>query len=446
MILWLSATYFLNRRHSPVLNDGFVRQPVKGQDELGLAEPSPLTVCRPSPLRTDTVNVLSDAGLPHQLRSNGRMHPTQAVIMVVRAIINNHLEGAFMRYHVGVDYHKNYSYVVVKDSSGQSLKSTKVQNNKKAVESVLAPFAKGGHAVLEATRNWTVMHDWLEEIMDDVVLANPLKVKAIAEAKIKTDKIDSNILADLLRVDMIPTAHVPSPRARTMRLALRERMFFVRLRTMAKNRVRTIFDRYPEQTQKLKQVTDQFGKKGREQLKQIEVSEIDRILIDRELELIDSLNNFIKQAEATINHYSKNNANVTRLQSLPGIGEFLARLIEAEIDDVSRFRNAKKLAAYAGLVPSTYSSGGKTFNGRIIKGGNKWLRWGFVEAVIPAISKDEWLRYEYDQLRKRMGYNKAKVVMARKLLELAYKLLKEKRTYKVLNKRELELKQSLRSS
>lgn len=57
--------------------------------------------------------------------------------------------------------------------------------------------------------------------------------------------------------------------------------------------------------------------------------------------------------------------------TIPGIGEFFARLIEAEIDDISRFRTLKKLAAYAGLVPSTYSSGGKTYHGRTVKQGNK---------------------------------------------------------------------------
>ncbi|PSS56815.1 IS110 family transposase, partial [Ensifer sp. NM-2] len=85
----------------------------------------------------------------------------------------------------------------------------------------------------------------------------------------------------------------------------------------------------------------------------------------------------------TIRAMTKANANVKLLKTIPGIGEFFARLIDAEIDDVSRFRNPKKLAAYAGLVPSTYSSGGKTFHGKIIKQGNKWLRWAFVEAVTP---------------------------------------------------------------
>ncbi|MCB4860668.1 transposase, partial [Sphingobium sp. PNB] len=111
------------------------------------------------------------------------------------------------------------------------------------------------------------------------------------------------------------------------------------------------------------------------------------------------------------------------------LGEFFARLVAAEIDDVSRFRSPRKLAAYAGLVPSTYSSGGKTFNGRIIKGGNKWLRWAFVEAVVPAIVSDPALKFEYYRHKTTKGANRAKVAVARKLLTIAYHVLRDKREY-----------------
>ncbi|CDM61249.1 transposase (plasmid) [Rhizobium favelukesii] len=138
-------------------------------------------------------------------------------------------------------------------------------------------------------------------------------------------------------------------------------MFYVRLRTMTKNRIVTVFDRYPEQTALLKKLGDLFGKAGRIQLAQVKVSEIDRIQIDRGLDFIGDIDVRIKQSEATIRAMTKANTNVKLLKTIPGIGEFFARLIDAEIDDISRFRNPKKLAAYAGLVPSTYSSGGKTF-------------------------------------------------------------------------------------
>jgi transposase len=260
------------------------------------------------------------------------------------------------------------------------------------------------------------------------VLAHPLKVKAIADAKIKTDKIDATVLAHLLRADLVPEAWAPSEEARELRLALRERMFYVRLRTMVKNRVVTVFDRYPEQTVRLRKLGDLFGKAGREQLAALSVSPIDRIQIDRGLAFIDDINARIKQSEATIRTLTKQNANVKLLKTIPGIGEFFARLIDAEIDDIGRFRTAKKLAAYAGLVPSTYSSGGRTYHGKIIKQGNKWLRWAFVEAVAPAIATDPQLRAQYERLKVR-GTNKARVAIARKLLTIAFQVLRDRRAY-----------------
>jgi transposase len=353
----------------------------------------------------------------------------------------NTKEGAMHDYHIGVDYHKKFTYIVVKDSRGKELRTGQVLNTKRNIKEFLKPFdGAKSHAVVEACRNYEVMYDWLDEIVDDVILANPMKVKAIAEAKIKTDKIDASVLSDLLRADLIPAAHSPSHQARELRMALRERMFFVRIRTMVKNRIYGIFDKYPEEIKKLSKETDLFGRQGRENLKLIEVSELHRTLIDRELELIDDLNAKIKAAEETIKGLTKNNGNVTRLKTIPGIGEFLARLIEAEIDDIHRFRNAKKLAAYAGLVPSTYSSGGRTVNGKIIKSGNRWLRWAFVEAVSPAVRSDTELKNDYERLKKRMTKNKAKVAMARRLLAIAYKVLKEERFYFKLNKLEQEVK------
>lgn len=386
------------------------------------------------------------------MKENARqeMHPREMVVLVfgVKTTTESQNGGAFMefKHHVGVDYHKKYSYIVVKDNKGEVLKNGTVMNTKASVQGFLEPYLKDCHGVLEATRNWTVMHDWLEEMMDEVILANPLKVKAIAEAKIKTDKIDANILSDLLRVDLIPEAHVPSLNARRMRLALRERMFFVRLKTMVKNRIVTIFDRYPEERKRLRPKVDIFEGEGLQQLKSLEVSDLDREIINRELEFIDQLKAKIKEVEETIKRESQGNGNVTRLKSLPGVGEFLARLIDAEIDGIDRFYSAKKLAAYAGLVPSTYSSGGKTFHGRIIKRGNKWLRWAFVEAVWPAIRKDKELREEYERFKSKKGSNKAKVVIARKLLTIAYKMLKEGRNYYSLNQHEREYKRVSRLS
>lgn len=117
-------------------------------------------------------------------------------------------------------------------------------------------------------------------------------------------------------------------------------------------------------------------------------------------------------------------------QSIPGIGKFFSLLVVSEIDDIDRFSSAAKLHAYAGLVPSTYSSGGRTYHGRIIKQGNKYLRYAMIEAVWPALNKCVDLEKVYNRIYHRRGANSAKVAAARRLLTIVYRVLKEHREYR----------------
>ena len=100
-----------------------------------------------------------------------------------------------------------------------------------------------------------------------------------------------------------------------------------------------------------------------------------------------------------------------------------------EIADIGRFEDEGKLHSYAGVIPSTHSSGEKTYHGRIVREGNRWLRWAAVEAVWPAIRADYDLRLYYERRKKRKGANMAKVATARRLLTIIYRLLKENRAY-----------------
>jgi len=109
--------------------------------------------------------------------------------------------------------------------------------------------------------------------------------------------------------------------------------------------------------------------------------------------------------------------------------------VAKEIDDISRFRDEKKLCAYAGLVPSTYASGGEVFHDRITKMGNKWLRWAFIEAVQPATSRDTDLFAYYQRLKMKKDANAAKVATARRLLTVVYRILSQERLYERRNRR-----------
>ena len=124
-------------------------------------------------------------------------------------------------HYIGVDYHKRYSYIVVKNEKGEAEAKGLVSNTKEEVRQFLQSY-HSGIAVLEATRNWGLIYEWLEELLNKVALAHPLKAKAIAEARIKTDKISADILADLLRADLLPRAYAPSKQTRNLKNFLRQ--------------------------------------------------------------------------------------------------------------------------------------------------------------------------------------------------------------------------------
>ncbi|MFA5385839.1 MAG: IS110 family transposase [Eubacteriales bacterium] len=337
-----------------------------------------------------------------------------------------------MRYYIGVDNHKKFSYMSVMDEKGMVVKEGKVVNTKEAVSKFLGrEYTKDTSAVLEAGRNWTVMYDWLEEELDEVKLAHPLKVKAIAKAKIKTDKIDAKTLAHLLRCDLVPEAHVPDKDTRNVKNILRQRMFLVKVATMIKNRIHLIIDRHPEVKNQINP-SDLFGKQGLEWLKLVVVPKEDRRILDEELDLLSYLNEKIDTSNSWVGQIGKGDSKVNLLMTIPGIGKFFALLIANEIDDITRFRDKTKLASYAGLIPSVHASAGKIFHGRIIKHGNKYLRWALIEAVWPAIRKDLSLREYYESLKLRKGANQAKVAVARRLSIIVYRVLSQKRSY-VLN-------------
>ena len=338
-------------------------------------------------------------------------------------------------HYIGVDYHKKYSYVVVKDKDGKVERRGTVNNSREEFWQFLEPYRQG-KAVLEATRNWGLIYDWLEEILDDVALAHPLKVRAIAEARIKTDKISADILADLLRSNLLPEAYVPNKETREAKNVLRQRMFFVRVQTMVKNRIYAILDRHPEVLPEAPDVSDLFGASGMEWLKRVELPGEDKRLLPSELEILEVLKQKISQSNGIVKELARGDKRIKLLRSIPGLGPFFSVLVAKEIDDISRFKGDKKLCAYAGLVPSTYASGGKVFHGRITKLGNKWLRWAVIEAVPHAIKSDSDLYAYYERIRIKKGNNAAKVAAARRLLTIIYRVLSQERLYeRRINKR-----------
>ena len=328
---------------------------------------------------------------------------------------------------MGVDYHKKFSQVAVVNERGKTLLNRRLPNEKLIFKRFLEQMDQPYQGVVEASRTWGVMYDMLEDLGVDMKLAHSLKVRAIAEAKIKNDKIDAPTLAHLLRTNLIPEVYVPSRAIRRQKNILRQRAWLVKLRTMTKNRIHQIIDRNHVQTPGFK---DMFGSGGRKFLDSLELPYPDNELLKDHLGILDFINDYLKRTEKMIAEVSKDNRMVEILMSLPGMGKYFAPLIALEVAKINRFATLAKFTAYCGLSPSMYSSAEKTYYGRLIPGCNRWLRFAFIEGAWPSLRTSPYCRAYFNRMEKRRGKNVAITALARKLCEFAYYCLKEDRYYR----------------
>ncbi len=326
--------------------------------------------------------------------------------------------------YLGFDIHKRYTFFTQMDATGQVLRQGKLPNTRQALGDFFADVGEPAQVVLEATMNWYHLYDLLETLQIPVVLAHPMRTRAIAEAKVKTDKVDSTTLAHLLRSDLIPRAYIPPRAIRDLRELLRYRAALVRLQTGVKNRVHSILLKHGYEAP----VTDVFGTKGRRWLATLSLRAVYRDALAGLLAVLDVVQQQIAAASRTIDDEAARSPAAQRLRTLPGIGPYSALLILAEIGDIMRFPDPKHLVSYAGLAPRVRASGGRTFIGHISRQGSAWLRWVLVEAAQHAARRPGRYQDLFRRIGARKGRHIARVAVARALLTTIFWTLRHDET------------------
>lgn len=329
-----------------------------------------------------------------------------------------------MEYY-GVDVHKRYSVFARMDERGRVLTEGRIDNSPEAIAAMLAPSKGKAQVVLEASGLWPYFYDIFEAQGVQVSLAHPQRVKAIAHAKVKTDKVDARTLAHLLRADLIPAAYVPPQEIREMREILRARYAWTQQRTRAKNRVHGLLAKRGYQAP----VTDLFGRKGRAWLAALPLDQTARTLVERELHLVDALDNLIAESSEEMRYRAGKEPKAQLLMTIPGVGYYTALLLMAELGDVARFPTAKHVVAYAGLAPRVRASGGVVHIGRITKQGSPYLRWILTEAAHRAARLSPSFRELFLRKKAQRGVQRAMITVTRQLLSCAYGVLKHSRPY-----------------
>jgi transposase len=333
------------------------------------------------------------------------------------------------RRYVALDIHKHYCIIAAVDRNGRVvLHPVRVEHA--GLEGWLKKNLRASdHVVLESTTNAWHVYDLLAPLVERVVVANPIKVKQIANARVKTDIRDTLILARLLAANLVPDVWVPPAHVREMRQLLSQRRQLVETHTQILNRMHSVAHRHHLQHERGKR----FNEKNTLWQKDTRLSRVEQFQLELEMEnraYIEKQISRIGKEVAKMSHKNPWQQNMTYMMQLPGVGVITAMTVLAALGEVQRFPSAKHLASYSGLTGGLDQSGTKFVEKGITKEGRKELRWALVEVAQRAVKSDpRWTR-KFQDLQKRMHRNQAIVAIARQLLELVWHVLTRRQPYR----------------
>jgi transposase len=279
--------------------------------------------------------------------------------------------------------------------------------------------------VIEASTNTWDLYDITATVAGKVVVAHPLAVKLIANARVKTDKQDVFRLARLLAGGLIPEVWVPPEPVRELRTLIAHRRRLIQMRTMTRNRLHSLAHRHnlslPE--------GGAFADKNQDWWKGLPLSPVEKLRLQQNLALLEFLEPEVKAVDAELARLSCCDPwkeAFPYLMQLPGFGLIVVMTILSAIGDIQRFPTSKQLVGYSGLGASLHQSGETDYSGHITKQGRKELRYALVEAAWVAVTSSPYWREQYQKLSHRMSANKAIVAIARRLLVAVWHVLTER--------------------
>jgi len=322
-------------------------------------------------------------------------------------------------WHIGIDLHRRTVVIAAVDDSGQATKPVTLdcRETSAIVEHVrgLRPF----RAVIEATASYRWLYDLLAT-EGTMLLAHPAKLRLMIQRRAKTDRLDCQLLANLLRINQIPLAYVPPPELQQLRELTRQRARLVRFQSQAKIGLRALLARHNVEAP----FRVPFGPRGIAWFRRQTFGEIDDLVRDELLLRIEHYRREVELFDRRLELLRPKFPQAEALLDLHGVGIYTALVVVAELGEVDRFRSAKQVGGYAGLTSKVNQSGGHCYYGSITRQGPPWLRWILTEAAIRIIRRDMALKNMYDRIRKRAGSKKARIAIARKLAEICWKRLR----------------------
>jgi transposase len=327
---------------------------------------------------------------------------------------------AVSRRCIGLDVHREFAQVAIWQD-GLVRQAGQIAATPDALRLFADSLAPTDEVALEATGNTHAIVRLLQGHVARVVVSNPQKTRAIAEAKVKTDKVDAEILAQLLAADYLPGVWGADEDTQARRRQVARRAHLVRQRTRLKNQVQAILHRnlIPRCP-----AADLFGLKGRRWLAEQELPADERRAAEALLRQLDFHAQELGLIDAELARVALGCENTRRLMTIPGVDVTVAMSITAAVGDFSRFASPNKLVRYVGLNPRVKQSGGQpASHGRITKQGRAHARGMLVEAAWVAVKTPGPLRAFFERVRARRGMQIAVVATARKLAVLCWHMI-----------------------
>ncbi len=327
---------------------------------------------------------------------------------------------------IGLDVHLDFCEIAICEA-GRVRSGGRVPTSAEGLSILANSLTPDDQVALEATGNALAIARRLEPHVARVVVATRTELRAITEAKVKTDRRDARTLARLLAAGLLRGYWLPDEATRALRRRLAHRAQLVRQRTRCKNEVhavlmRTLKGRPP--------MSDAFGQGGRRWLAELDLPADERETVDGCLRQIDFLDGEIAILERGVAEHALASDAIKRLMTVPGVSLMTATTFIAAVGDIRRFHDPRKLVSYLGLDPKVRQSGsGAARHGRISKQGASQVRQMLAEAAFVAVSTAGPMRAFYERVRARRGQQIAIVAVARKLAVLFWHLLSREQDY-----------------
>ncbi len=334
-------------------------------------------------------------------------------------------------HYCGLDVSTKSTHVYIEDEQGRRVKRMVVPTAPGHLEDAIGRYvARGLRVAIEAGNQTAWIHDLLRELGAEVHVVHPLKVKWIAESKKKTDRVDAQLLARLLRIGGLPEpVHMPSRRSRELRSLLVARRQLVQMRTKMVNVARGLVRQQRVRLPAKALLTTA----GWARLSEAALSDACREVVVAYEATGAATSTALRALDQELTRRARTDRRVARLETIPGVGRVSAQTLIAAVDRIERFPTAKKLVAYAGLVPSVRASGERVAYGRITKQGRSEIRAVWVQAAHAVLAVKDVaarpLQGWCERVARRRGKKTAVVALARKLLTIAFHLLQEGTTY-----------------